>query len=55
MPCYVSIKAYNSTVQEFYAVQYVKALWVCRHHPYIESLLTRLSDIAKVDLQYVYC
>ena len=38
MPYYVSIKAYNSTVQEFCTVQYVKALWTCRRHPYIESV-----------------
>ena len=40
MPYYVSIKAYNSTVHEFCAVQYVKASWVCRGHPYIESECT---------------
>ena len=37
MPYYVSIKAYNSTIQEFCAVQYVKALWACRRHLYIED------------------
>ena len=45
MAYYVSIKAYNSTVQECCAVQYVKALWACQSNPYIESLLTQLSDM----------
>ena len=47
--CYIMcLKAYNSTAQKFYAVQYVKALWACRRYPLHKSLLTRLSDIAQV-------
>ena len=39
MPYYVSIKAYNSTVQEFCAV---KALWACR----CQTLPSQLSKYA---------
>ena len=38
MPYYVSMKAYNSTIQDFRAVQYVRAFWACRCRPYTQGL-----------------